>query len=82
MATVLIKAIGEQHMLSTEDFEWIKSNINKPLPLSGLEYARDGSLLYITIYKDESIMILWVRDNNITFSLRDIRGHAVRSKKG
>ena len=77
MPTVVIKSINRQDQLTDEKFEWLKENLNKPLPLSGIDYWRNGGISHIVIYKgDDDIVVLFnsIYGNDFTFSLRNVRG--------
>ena len=69
MAIVTIKSIGKQNIMSDEDFEWVKENLNKPLPLSSIEWGKSGNILYIAVWKAivvPSVVILWINENEVS----------------
>ena len=76
MVTVTINSIGKQNIMSDEDFEWVKENLNKPLPLSSIEWSKEGRLMYIAVWKDSiepSVVILWIEENKVSCTFDGIK---------
>lgn len=68
MATITIKSIGRQHILSTEAFAYLIQNLGKPLALSSIDFDRDGNLQYIVVYGNGPVIVLF-SDNEVEFEV-------------
>ena len=67
MATVRIKSIGKQYILSDEDYEFILRNLNKPLSVLSLNFTNNsGELWSLAVYDDaDSCVTVFLKENNI-----------------
>ena len=74
MPTVTLQKIDRNIVLRTQDYDWLKDRLGTPLPLSGLDYDRYGKLAYITVYRDDSVLLLFVGCGKNEYTLRNLRG--------
>ena len=63
---VVIKDIERQHVLSNDDYMFIKHNLNKPLRVYEISWDRRGSIVYFAAYSSKSIVTLFP-ENGCTF---------------
>lgn len=70
MATVTIKAINRQNVLSSEQFAYILQNLHKPLLLHDISWFRDGSVCCISVFWHNRIIVLFPSTNGIEYEVR------------
>jgi hypothetical protein len=76
MATVTIKSVKRQNILSDEEYEYIKANLNKPLQLLDLSWYKSGEVCAIAIYCDDDACItLFVDSNGLEYEVNIDAGH-------
>lgn len=66
---VKINSIKSQHLLADYQFEYILENIGKPLPLECISFYPNGEVCFISIYDQESNLIILFGKNEYEFSL-------------
>ena len=69
MATAIIKSIKRQNILSDEEYEYIKANLNKPLTLLDLSWFPSGELCALAVYYNKSCITLFVGSNGIEYEV-------------
>jgi hypothetical protein len=79
MATITVKRIKGQYLLSYDDFEWLKERLNKPLPLFSITYSLDGSISHVAIRKNETDIITLFDSNQAVYTIEGADTHANRN---
>lgn len=71
MAKVIIKSIAKQSIMSNEDFEYIKDNIGKPLPVLSISFwrARPSVVSTLAVYTPDSCITLFPEEQGIVFEM-------------
>lgn len=75
MATVTIKSIKYQNILSDEEYEYIKANLNKPLQLMDLSWYSSGAVCAIAVYYNGTCITLFDGSNGIEYEVDLDAGH-------
>lgn len=63
--TIKVKSIRRQHILSVDEWLWIMSHLNTPLPVSSIYWRRDGKVDCATIRKDDENIITLFASNGM-----------------
>lgn len=72
MASVSIKSIGEQNILSDDNFKFIKDNLNRPLQLNSIDWFDDGKVCSITVFRTngrDRIITLFPSSNELEYEV-------------
>lgn len=64
MATVTIKSIGRQYLLTNEEYIWLLEHRDEPLPLSSVTWHRDGKLDYFVVRIGKAHIVVVYPDYN------------------
>lgn len=60
MATISIKQLGErEHHQSEEKYQYLLDNLNSELIIGCLSYYRDGRLCSISVFYNDTIIVLF-----------------------
>lgn len=70
MPTINIKSIKSQGVLDNADYQYILDNLNKDIPLLGLNFTADGELWALAVYKgDGDCVSLFVDTNKLEYTI-------------
>lgn len=71
MATVKIKDIKCQYILSNKDYNWLVEHLNQDLPILSLNFTPSGELWSIAVYANEidDCVSLFIHDNRIQYEV-------------
>lgn len=72
MAYVYIKSIGKQNILTDSDFNYVKSNLNKPLQLNSIDWFDTGMVCSISFFCPNhirKIVVLFPDSNELEYEV-------------
>lgn len=70
MATVTIKAIRRQYILSNDDYIWLLEHRNEPLQLAFVSWDAIGSIDHFTVRRNErSIITVFPAPNRVEYEV-------------
>lgn len=72
MASVSIKSIGKQNILTDSDFNYVKSNLNKPLQLNSIDWFDTGMVCSISFFCQNHrrrIIVLFPDSNDVEYEV-------------
>lgn len=70
MPTINIKSINSQGVLDDADYQYILDNLNKDIPLLGLNFTADGELWALAVYKGAGDCVsLFVDTNKLEYTI-------------
>lgn len=81
MATITIKQIKRQHILSREEFEWVKAHLKEPLKLFSIAFSSDGSVSHVSIHRDGASVVTLFDDNYATYTIKGANAHVSSDKQ-
>ena len=71
MVTVRIKSIGNQGILSNEEYKWIMRHLDTPLVIASARWRPDGELHLVTIRRDpEPAIVLFIDTSECVVTIR------------
>lgn len=70
MATVKIKSIKSQNILSKRKYEYLLKRLNVDLPVFSLTYSRDQHLYSISIYTSDDLITVFPDTNGLDYEVK------------
>ena len=70
MATVKIKAIKNQNILSKWKYEYLLKRLNVDLPVFSLTYSRSGQLYSISIFTADDLITVFPDTNDLVYEVK------------
>lgn len=70
MATVKIKAIKNQNILSKRKYDYLLKRLNVELPVFSLTYGRDCRLYSISIYTSDDLITVFPDTNELDYEVK------------
>lgn len=69
MATVKIKSIKCQYVLSNKDYNWIVEHLGQDLQILSLNYTHSGEIWSIAVYSGDDCISLFTHENRIQYEV-------------
>lgn len=74
MPTITLADFNENICVNRHEYEWLVENKNKPLPLSSVDYDREGKVRYVGIYYGDTVMLAFLAGGKATYKLDNLHG--------